>query len=108
MLAILARQTVAVEQPVLAAHGLSMWGYIVLSALDRSPIRTQAALAEAIAHDGTTLRDYRTVDGGSGSNQFRLSCYGRFGEPCERCGAELRRRTIDARTTTWCATCQRR
>jgi formamidopyrimidine-DNA glycosylase len=65
-------------------------------------------LAEAIAHDGTTLRDYRTVDGESGSNQFRLSCYGRYGEPCERCGAELRRRTIDARTTTWCATCQHR
>lgn len=55
MLAILARQTVAAEQPVLAAHGLSMWGYIVLSALDRSPIRTQAALAEAIGADKTRI-----------------------------------------------------
>jgi DNA-binding MarR family transcriptional regulator len=55
MLAELARQTVAAEQPVLAKHGLSMWGYIVLSALDRSPIRTQAALAEAIGADKTRI-----------------------------------------------------
>jgi DNA-binding MarR family transcriptional regulator len=55
MLAQLARQTVAAEEPVLAAHGLSMWGYIVLSALDRSPIRTQAALAEAIGADKTRI-----------------------------------------------------
>jgi DNA-binding MarR family transcriptional regulator len=55
MLAELARQTVAAEQPVLQAHGLSMWGYIVLSTLDRSPIRTQAALAEAIGADKTRI-----------------------------------------------------
>lgn len=55
MLTLLARQTVTAEQPVLAAHGLSMWGYIVLSALDGSPIRTQAALAEAIGADKTRI-----------------------------------------------------
>jgi DNA-binding MarR family transcriptional regulator len=55
MLAELARKTMAAEQPVLAAHGLSMWGYIVLSALDRSPIRTQAALAQAIGADKTRI-----------------------------------------------------
>ena len=55
MLVDLARKTVAAEQPVLAAHGLSMWGYIVLSALDRSPIRTQAALADAIGADKTRI-----------------------------------------------------
>jgi DNA-binding MarR family transcriptional regulator len=55
MLAELARKTVAAEQPVLAAHGLSMWGYIVLSALDRSPIRTQTALAQAIGADKTRI-----------------------------------------------------
>src|ERR1700757_2536055 len=55
MLVDLARKTVAAELPVLAAHGLSMWGYVVLSALDRSPIRTQAALAEAIGADKTRI-----------------------------------------------------
>jgi DNA-binding MarR family transcriptional regulator len=55
MLERLTRQSVAAELPVLAAHGLSMWGYIVLSALDRSPIRTQAALAEVIGADKTRI-----------------------------------------------------
>jgi DNA-binding MarR family transcriptional regulator len=55
MLAELARQTVAAEQPVLDEHGLSMWAYIVLSVLDHSPIRTQAALAEAIGADKTRI-----------------------------------------------------
>src|SRR3984885_4104790 len=55
MLELLARQVVAAEQPILAEHGLSMWGYIVLSALDHSPIRTQAALAEAIGADKTRI-----------------------------------------------------
>lgn len=55
MLAQLARQTVAAEQPVLDAHGLSMWGYIVLTALDYSSIRTQAALAEVIGADKTRI-----------------------------------------------------
>lgn len=55
MLMQLARQTAAAEQPVLAAHGLSMWGYIVLTALDHSSIRTQAALAEWIGADKTRI-----------------------------------------------------
>ena len=69
-------------------------------------IRT--ALTSGLRHGGTTLRDYATLDGSSGRNQHHLRCYGRAGEPCERCGTELRRRIIDARGTTWCPTCQRR
>jgi DNA-binding MarR family transcriptional regulator len=55
MLAPLLRETTAAELPVLKAHGLSMWGYSVLVALDRSAIRTQAALAEAIGADKTRI-----------------------------------------------------
>jgi DNA-binding MarR family transcriptional regulator len=55
MLAPLLRDLVAAEQPVLDAHDLSMWGYVVLLALDRSPVRTQAALAEAIGADKTRI-----------------------------------------------------
>jgi len=65
-------------------------------------------IASAIDNGGTTLRDYRNAEGGAGNNQFFLRCYGRAGEPCERCGAELRSKVLDARTTTWCPTCQRR
>ena len=66
------------------------------------------ALASGITNRGTTLRDYVSVDGSQGDNQHHLHCYGRAGEPCERCGTELRSRILDARTTTWCRVCQRR
>lgn len=65
-------------------------------------------LASAIANRGTTLRDYRTPEGGEGGNQFHLDCYGRAGLPCRRCGAELERRVYDARSATLCPACQRR
>jgi DNA-binding MarR family transcriptional regulator len=55
MLAPLLRELIAAELPVLAEHGVSMWGYAVLLALDESPVRTQAALAEAIGADKTRI-----------------------------------------------------
>ena len=60
MLAPLIREMIAAEEPVLEAHGLTMWGYVVLSALDRSSMRTQAALAAAIGADKTRI--IRTLD----------------------------------------------
>lgn len=64
-------------------------------------------LESALGHGGTTLRDYRTLDGASGENQHRLEAYGRAGKPCLRCGRALRSTVLDARTTTWCGQCQR-
>lgn len=55
MLAPLLRDTIAAEEPVLTEHGISMWGYVVLNALDGSPMRTQAALAEAIGADKSRI-----------------------------------------------------
>ena len=55
MLHPLLRNLVAAELPILAAHDLSMWGYVVLNALDRSPVRTQTALADAIGADKTRI-----------------------------------------------------
>ncbi|HEX6519173.1 MAG TPA: MarR family transcriptional regulator [Streptosporangiaceae bacterium] len=55
MLHPLVRALVAAELPVLARHGISMWGYVVLNALDGSPARTQAALAQAIGADKTRI-----------------------------------------------------
>jgi DNA-binding MarR family transcriptional regulator len=60
MLAPLIREMIAAEEPVLKAHGLTMWGYAVLSALDKSSMRTQAALAAAIGADKTRI--IRTLD----------------------------------------------
>jgi formamidopyrimidine-DNA glycosylase len=63
-------------------------------------------LAQGISNGGTTLRDYRAFDGGEGSNQHALDCYGRHDQPCNRCGALLVRRVLDARGTTHCPRCQ--
>jgi DNA-binding MarR family transcriptional regulator len=51
----LARALVAREEPALQAHGISMWGYIVLTALAEQPVRTQAALAQAISADKSRI-----------------------------------------------------
>ena len=66
------------------------------------------ALEQGLLAGGTTLRDYRGVDGSAGTNQLLLSCYGRSGLPCRRCGDILRRTMLDARSTTFCPRCQRR
>lgn len=55
MLAPLVRDLIAIELPILAAHDVSMWGYVVLNALDETPVRTQAALAEAIGADKSRI-----------------------------------------------------
>src|SRR5271165_1547999 len=51
----LARALIAREEPVLAAHDISMWGYVVLTALAEQPVRTQAALAQAINADKSRI-----------------------------------------------------
>ncbi|MGQ0833093.1 MAG: bifunctional DNA-formamidopyrimidine glycosylase/DNA-(apurinic or apyrimidinic site) lyase [Microthrixaceae bacterium] len=71
-------------------------------------VELRAVLEQAIANRGTTFRDYRTPEGGPGGNQPELECYGRAGEPCARCGTELRRSVLDGRGTTHCPTCQPR
>lgn len=51
----LGRALMAAELPVLRAHDLTMWGYIVLVSLDDEPMRTQAALAQSIGADKTRI-----------------------------------------------------
>jgi len=55
MFAPLTRALIAREEPVLHAHDISMWGYIVLTALAEQPVRTQAALAQAIGADKSRI-----------------------------------------------------
>ncbi|HEV8613697.1 MAG TPA: bifunctional DNA-formamidopyrimidine glycosylase/DNA-(apurinic or apyrimidinic site) lyase [Gemmatimonadales bacterium] len=64
-------------------------------------------LRAAIESEGTTVRDYRTGTGKSGSFQFELLVYDREGEPCVRCGTPLAgTHAIDARITVFCHRCQ--
>ena len=49
------RRLIEAERPLLAARGLTMWGYILLSQLVRAPAPTQLTLAAAIGYDKTRL-----------------------------------------------------
>ncbi|KUJ68042.1 MarR family transcriptional regulator [Streptomyces albus subsp. albus] len=51
----LGRALVAAELPILKARQLSMWAYAVLLHLGEEPVRSQAALAEAIGADKTRI-----------------------------------------------------
>jgi MarR family transcriptional regulator, organic hydroperoxide resistance regulator len=55
MFAPLTRELIARAEPVLRANDISMWGYIVLTALAEQPVRTQAALAQAINADKSRI-----------------------------------------------------
>jgi len=75
-----------------------------VKALHRA-VRT--ALKAGIARQGSTLRDYRLPDGGSGSMQHEFKVYGRGGEPCERCGTPIDKIRVAGRGTWYCPSCQR-
>jgi DNA-binding MarR family transcriptional regulator len=55
MIVPLGRALTAAETPTLAAHGLTMWGYVVLLRLQTMAVRTQAALAAEIGADKTRI-----------------------------------------------------
>lgn len=54
-LARLLRAVIALEEPVLAEHGLAMWDYVVLSALGEADAPAQAVLAGLVGRDKTRL-----------------------------------------------------
>ncbi len=55
MFAWVTRRLLDAEEPILAANGLTMWEYIVLSQLIRRPAPNQLTLAREIRHDKTRL-----------------------------------------------------
>ena len=66
----------------------------------------RATLLDALAHAGTTFRDYRAVDGREGGYGERLAVYARSGEPCPRCASEVERIVQAGRSTFFCPGCQ--
>jgi DNA-binding MarR family transcriptional regulator len=51
----LVRRVLEAEIPLLVAHGVEMWDYAVLAALESGPAQTQSRLAAAIGRDKTRL-----------------------------------------------------
>jgi formamidopyrimidine-DNA glycosylase len=75
-----------------------------IAALHRS---IRAVLRDALQAAGTTFRDFRAVNGSSGSYQHKLSVYGREGEPCRSCSRPIERSVQAGRSTFLCASCQK-
>ena len=66
------------------------------------------ALEFALAHRGASIDDYRDARGERGSMQDEFLVHTREGEPCLRCGAEIRRVVVAGRSTYFCPGCQKR
>jgi formamidopyrimidine-DNA glycosylase len=64
-------------------------------------------LGNAIEAGGSTLRDF-SANGAAGHYQEQAQVYGRAGEPCNGCGAPVRRIVQGQRSTFFCAVCQKR
>lgn len=64
-------------------------------------------LAQAIKQGGTTLKDFTQADGKPGYFVQELKVYGRAGEACKNCSAELQGIVIGQRATVYCKNCQK-
>ena len=64
-------------------------------------------LTESLTFKGTTLQDYRTVNGEAGAYAARLQVYGRPDAPCPRCGRPISKIVVAGRGTHFCPHCQR-
>lgn len=61
-------------------------------------------LQESIDNGGSTISDYRSVNGGAGGMQDRLKMYSR--KACLQCGTQTESVVIAGRTSTYCPSCQ--
>lgn len=68
---------------------------------------TKSILNQAIKQGGSSLRDYRNVDGASGNMQNHWKVYGRSGLNCKVCKGEIQKSVIATRATYFCKTCQK-
>lgn len=66
----------------------------------------KTTLRKAIEFRGTTLVDYRRVDGSEGSFRQHHRVYHREGKPCRRCRTPIERLIVAGRSTFVCPVCQ--
>lgn len=86
--------------PLLPAAAIDAEGAQALHAAIRE------VLTQAIAHEGSSLRNYRNSYGSRGQNQEHFLVYDRAGSPCQRCGGPIERIVLGQRSTFYCPTCQ--
>lgn len=67
----------------------------------------KAVLRSAVRKGGSTIKNYRTVDGSEGGFQQTLKVYGKRDETCPICGCEVETIRLGGRSTFFCPDCQR-
>ncbi|MBF0588744.1 MAG: bifunctional DNA-formamidopyrimidine glycosylase/DNA-(apurinic or apyrimidinic site) lyase [Magnetococcales bacterium] len=87
-------------------HPETATGALSLSQCVRLVEAIREILAQAIEKGGTTLRDFRNGEGKPGYFQQVLAVYGRQGEPCRQCGAEIQTLRLGQRSSFFCPGCQ--
>lgn len=68
----------------------------------------QSVLTQAIAENGSSIRDYVNADGDAGAFQNSFNVYGKKGQKCPTCQAALKVAKVAGRTSTFCPKCQRK
>jgi formamidopyrimidine-DNA glycosylase len=63
-------------------------------------------LNRALNKGGSTLRDFMSPEGIAGTYQKEFRAYGKEGEPCPRCKAQIKRIAQAQRSTYYCSKCQ--
>jgi len=64
-------------------------------------------LKKAITKRGTSISDWRDLDGRPGENQHELKAYGREGKKCFLCKGTIQRLKQGGRSTYYCPCCQK-
>jgi formamidopyrimidine-DNA glycosylase len=90
-------------------HGSRPTDALTRPAASRLLAHVREVLSEAIVAGGTSFDAlYVNVNGQSGYFDRSLNVYGREGEPCNRCGAPVRREPFMNRSSYSCPRCQPR
>ncbi len=68
---------------------------------------TQSIIQGALASNGTTFKDFSTLDGGKGNFSYQLKVYGRENADCETCeSGTIQKEKYLGRGTHYCSNCQ--
>ncbi|WPF65370.1 MULTISPECIES: bifunctional DNA-formamidopyrimidine glycosylase/DNA-(apurinic or apyrimidinic site) lyase [unclassified Corynebacterium] len=89
-------------------HGRQRASRVSLARLEELLWAGREVMERALEQGGTSFDSlYVNVNGESGYFDVSLHAYGRHGQPCHRCGAEMRREAFMNRSSHFCPECQR-
>jgi formamidopyrimidine-DNA glycosylase len=89
-------------------HPLSPAGSMRLEHCERLREGIVGAIEAGLDNGGASIDDYRDARGAEGTMQDEFCVHNREGQPCPRCGTEIRRIVLGGRSTYFCPGCQQR